>query len=86
MNINVGTLLFGVIAIVVAVVLIGTLKLLGLSIYGLLFGFVLLLDGIFEWGLAVTVRESSRTELKVSKIVIGGLLMVAGIAGVATSQ
>lgn len=50
-----------------------------LEIFGLLFGVLLVLDGIFEWGLARVVRPTSRTELRVSEVVIGLILIVLAI-------
>ncbi len=51
----------------------------GLAIFGLLFGLVVVLDGIFEFGIVQIVRPASKTEIKVSEIVIGLLLMILAV-------
>jgi uncharacterized membrane protein len=51
----------------------------GLAIFGLVFGLLVLLDGIFEFGLIQIVRPASKTEIKVSEIIIGLLLIVLAI-------
>ena len=50
-----------------------------LAIFGLLFGLVVLLDGIFMFGIVAIVRPASKTEIRVSEIIIGLLLMVLAI-------
>ncbi len=51
----------------------------GLAIFGLAFGVLLVLDGIFEWGLVRIIRPASKTEIKISEIVIGLLFIVLAI-------
>jgi hypothetical protein len=51
----------------------------GLAIFGLAFGVLLMLDGIFEWGLVRIIRPASKTEIKISEIVIGVLFVVLAI-------
>ncbi|MGG6295135.1 hypothetical protein ACQ4M4_12145 [Leptolyngbya sp. AN02str] len=51
----------------------------GLAIFGLVFGIALILDGIFEWGLVRIIRPASKTEIKVSEIVIGVIFVVLAI-------
>ncbi len=48
----------------------------GLAIFGLVFGVLLILDGIFEFGLVQIIRPASKTEIKVSEIIIGLIFIV----------
>ncbi len=50
-----------------------------LNIFGLLFGAFLILDGIAGWGLVATIRPASKTEIRVSEVIIGGILVVLAI-------
>jgi len=55
----------------------------GLAIFGLVFGAVLALDGIFGWGLARVFPEapgsSNRSYVRVSEVVLGVLFIVLAI-------
>jgi hypothetical protein len=51
----------------------------GLAIFGMVFGLIVLLDGIFGFGIVAIVRPASKTEIKVSEIIIGLLLIVLAI-------
>jgi hypothetical protein len=50
-----------------------------LSIFGLVFGAFLILDGAFGWGLVSLIRPAPRTEVRVSEIVIGAIFVVLAI-------
>lgn len=50
-----------------------------LSIFGLLFGIYLILEGIFYFGLVKIVRPASTTEIRVSCIIIGVIFIVLAI-------
>ncbi len=51
----------------------------GLAIFGLVIGLVLILDGIFGWGLVKIVRPASETEIRVSEVVIGAIFVVLAV-------
>ena len=50
-------------------------------IFGLLFGVFLILDGFFGWGIVATVRPASKTEIRVSEVIIGLISIVLAILG-----
>lgn len=50
-----------------------------LSIFGLLFGIYLILEGIFYFGLVKIVRPASTTEIRVSCFIIGVIFIVLAI-------
>lgn len=50
-----------------------------LPFYGIGFGALLILDGIFFWRLFVVVRDTSETEYRWSCGIIGAIFMVLGI-------
>ena len=50
-----------------------------LAIFGLVFGVLLILDGIFEWGLVRIIRPASKTEIKISEIIIGVIFIALAI-------
>lgn len=50
-----------------------------LSIFGLLFGIYLILEGIFYFGLVKIVRPASTTEIRVSCFIIGLIFIVLAI-------
>jgi len=52
---------------------------IALKIFGLVFGSLLILDGALNWGLVATVRPASRTEIRVSEMVIGALFAVLAL-------
>lgn len=51
----------------------------GLAVFGLLFGVLLIFDGFFEWGLIRIIRPASKTEIKVSEIIIGLIFIALAI-------
>jgi hypothetical protein len=51
----------------------------GLAIFGLVFGLLLMLDGISEFGLVQIIRPASKTEIKVSEIIIGLIFIVLAV-------
>lgn len=52
---------------------------IGLAVFGLVFGVVLILDGIFNWGLVKIIRPASTTEIRVSEIIIGSIFVVLAV-------
>jgi hypothetical protein len=56
-----------------------------LEIFGLVFGLLLALDGIFGWGLARVFSEApgsnNRTYVRVSEVIIGLIFIVLAILG-----
>lgn len=50
-----------------------------LNAFGLLFGGLLIADGAAGWGLVATVRPASKTEIRVSEVIIGGIFVVLAI-------
>jgi hypothetical protein len=52
---------------------------MALNVFGLVFGGFLILDGIAGWGLVATVRPASKTEIRVSEVIIGGIFIVLAI-------
>ena len=50
-----------------------------LNVFGLLFGAFLILDGIAGWGLVATIRPASKTEIRISEVIIGGIFIVLAI-------
>ena len=50
-----------------------------LNIFGLIFGVFLILDGAFGWGLVATIRPASKTEIRVSEIIIGAIFILLAI-------
>ena len=54
-----------------------------LAVFGLLFGLLLVLDGIFGWGLAKVIPQapgsSNRTYVRVSEVIVGGIFIVLAV-------
>ena len=50
-----------------------------LNVFGLVFGAFLVLDGIAGWGLVATIRPASKTEIRISEVVIGAIFIVLAI-------
>jgi hypothetical protein len=51
----------------------------GLAVFGMFFGVLSILDGIFEWGLVRIIRPASKTEIKISEIIIGLIFIALAI-------
>lgn len=51
----------------------------GLAIFGLVFGVVLALAGIFGWKIIGQDRPAPRTEVRVSAVIIGVIFVVLAI-------
>lgn len=50
-----------------------------LTVFGLLFGIYLILEGIFWFGLVKIVRPAPKSEIRISCIIIGLLFVVLAI-------
>jgi len=57
----------------------------GLQIFGLIFGVVLILDGIAGWGLVRVISgspgSSNRTYVRISEVIVGVIFIALAILG-----
>ena len=54
-----------------------------LAVFGLLFGILLILDGIFGWGLAKVIPQapgsSNKSYVRIAEVVVGGIFVLLAI-------